>query len=151
MPLMVLELGDKASLHQPGRGRGTGPDSDKTSQADSADATKGPPLGGYSAGDRLNIQVLAQGLPEPVDLDVNAESRTLCWTNRGKLPLGGLHEHEAIGVKLDVKDKHVHLTDLGSSVHRWGADGGNRTIVFENSSMALMDFELCENWWGCTI
>lgn len=43
---------------------------------------------GCSAGDRPDVQVLAEGLPEPVDLDVDAESRTLYWMDRGELPFG---------------------------------------------------------------
>ncbi|KAL2131085.1 hypothetical protein VTI74DRAFT_5559 [Chaetomium olivicolor] len=115
---------------------------------------------GYSASDRPDIRVLAQNLPEPIDLDVDAESLTLYWTDRGELPYGNTlnsmkldssgqvaasqpkkilvrNLNEAIGVKLDVKNKHVYLTDLGGSLYRCDLEGGNCTKLFENSSMAL--------------
>jgi hypothetical protein len=37
--------------------------------------------------------------------------------------------HEAIGLKLGVKNQHVYLTDLGGAVYRYTMSGGRRGSV----------------------
>lgn len=43
---------------------------------------------GQSATSRDDIQVVLQGLPEPIDLEIEEASKTLYWTDRGELPFG---------------------------------------------------------------
>lgn len=43
---------------------------------------------GQSAASRDDIQVVLEGLPEPIDLEFEEASSTLYWTDRGELPFG---------------------------------------------------------------
>lgn len=43
---------------------------------------------GQSATSRDDIQVVLDGLPEPIDLEFEEASSTLYWTDRGELPFG---------------------------------------------------------------
>ncbi|KAI1030742.1 hypothetical protein LB503_013020 [Fusarium chuoi] len=137
---------------------------------------KGPSKGGkgrilqanidFQPGDDINsrtdIEVLFQGLPEPIDLEIDEDENVLYWTDRGELPdgntinrakLDGLtrvtHDgaskpstdyevvarglHEAIGIKLDSKNRRIFATDLGGSVYQFDIDGGNKKKVYEGS------------------
>ncbi|MCJ1400021.1 hypothetical protein MMC11_003224 [Xylographa trunciseda] len=108
---------------------------------------------GQDATTRTDIETLFSGLPEPIDLELEPEAQVLYWTDRGELPLGnslnrvavaeigkksgGLgyeilarNLHEAIGLKLDTKNRHVYLTDLGGSVYRFGMDGEGRKVLY---------------------
>jgi 3-hydroxyacyl-CoA dehydrogenase/sugar lactone lactonase YvrE len=118
---------------------------------------------GHDAKTRTDIEVLFQNLPEPIDLEIDEETNTLYWTDRGELPLGnsinrakidtikpvegnatsrpgsdyelvarGLHE--AIGIKLDPKNRNMYVTDLGGSVYRFDMDGGNRKKLYEGGA-----------------
>jgi len=40
--------------------------------------------------------------------------------------------HEAIGLKLDLRNKHIYTTDLGGAVYRFDMDGGNRKKLYED-------------------
>lgn len=112
---------------------------------------------GENATSRSDIEMLLSGLPEPIDLDIDEDSQTLFWTDRGDPPMGnslnsislsnlkGLANgeknpkynlltrqlHEAIGLKLDPKNKHIYLTDLGGSVYQVGLDGKNKKKVYD--------------------
>ncbi|MCJ1318258.1 hypothetical protein MMC15_003586 [Xylographa vitiligo] len=109
---------------------------------------------GQDATTRTDIETLFTGLPEPIDLELEPESQVLYWTDRGELPLGnslnrvkvkeigkkdaGLgyevlarNLHEAIGLKLDTRNRHVYLTDLGGSVYRFGMDGEERKVLYQ--------------------
>lgn len=117
---------------------------------------------GEDAQSRTDIEVLLQGLPEPIDLEVDEDENVLYWTDRGELPdgntinrakLDGLtkltHDgaskpgtdyevvarglHEAIGIKLDSKNRRIFATDLGGSVYQFDIDGGNKKKVYEGS------------------
>ncbi|PGH18786.1 hypothetical protein AJ79_00199 [Helicocarpus griseus UAMH5409] len=94
---------------------------------------------GHSATSRNDIQCILDNLPEPIDLEIDEQSRTLYWTDRGEIPLGnslnraelnesGLvepgpsgrryeivtrHLKEAIGLKLDLDHGAIYVTDLG--------------------------------------
>lgn len=81
---------------------------------------------GTDGSTRDDIEVLLENLPEPIDLEIDTESETLYWTDRGypptgntlnKLQLGKPGEenkltpkilsrnmHEAMGLKLDLKN-----------------------------------------------
>ncbi|KAF5624799.1 alcohol dehydrogenase [Fusarium tjaetaba] len=117
---------------------------------------------GEDAASRTDIEVLFQGLPEPIDLEIDEDEKVLYWTDRGELPdgntinraqLNGItkvtHDgaskpdtdyevvarglHEAIGIKLDSKKRRIFATDLGGSVYQFDMDGGNRKKVYEGS------------------
>jgi len=112
---------------------------------------------GQNAATRTDIELLFTGLPEPIDLEVDEDTETLFWTDRGDPPMGnslnsatlstlkGLKDgeaspkysilarqlHEAIGLKLDPVNKHVYLTDLGGSVYRYGIDGKDKKKIYD--------------------
>ncbi|KAF4973426.1 hypothetical protein FSARC_251 [Fusarium sarcochroum] len=115
---------------------------------------------GEDAKSRTDIEVLFQDLPEPIDLEVDEVDNLLYWTDRGELPDGnsinrcsldnipqsrgssrpgkdydiisrGLHE--AIGLKLDSKNRRIFATDLGGSVYQLDMDGSNRKKLYEGS------------------
>ncbi|KAF4497573.1 alcohol dehydrogenase [Fusarium agapanthi] len=117
---------------------------------------------GEDAKTRTDIEVLFQGLPEPIDLEVDEDENVLYWTDRGELPNGNTinrakldgvtkdhHDgasqsgkdyeiltrglHEAIGIKLDSKNRRIFVTDLGGSVYQFDIDGGNKKRVYEGS------------------
>jgi hypothetical protein len=115
---------------------------------------------GENASNRSDIETLFSGLPEPIDLEIDEDTQTLFWTDRGDPPFGNslnsvkvgplksLKEgeknpkydvltrqlHEAIGLKLDQVNKHVYLTDLGGSVYRVGMDGKDKKKVYDEEA-----------------
>lgn len=119
---------------------------------------------GANAESRTDIELLFQNLPEPIDLDIDEADNLLYWTDRGELPHGNTINrgkidttkpvegdvtslpgkdydiisrglHEAIGVKLDPKNRHIYTTDLGGAVYRFDMDGGNRKRLYEDSGV----------------
>ncbi len=91
---------------------------------------------GQSAVNRTDIEVLFDGLPEPIDLELDLDCRAIYWTDRGDPPRGNtvnrapmdaergkppeiLYTHlmEGIGIALDVKGQRIFLTDLGGSIY----------------------------------
>ena len=93
---------------------------------------------GCDASTRKDIECLFSQLPEPIDLEIDEEGRALYWTDRGELPRGnsinrasiqadgsyGEYQilarnlHEAIGLAVDRKNRHIYATDLCvSSLH----------------------------------
>lgn len=107
-----------------------------------------------TADTRDDIELLFDHLPEPIDLEIDAETETLYWTDRGDFPKGNTlnkavvsgsttsteksddyqilahHFHEAIGLKVDDVNKHIYVTDLGGSVYRYDTDGSNCVKLF---------------------
>ena len=103
---------------------------------------------GQTAADRQDIQVLYDGLPEPIDLDLDLASRMLYWTDRGDPPRGNTvnrapldapadgrgapeivfsHLMEGIGLTLDPTRGRMFITDFGGSVYRANLDGSQCT------------------------
>jgi hypothetical protein len=97
---------------------------------------------GETAADRSDIEVWADGLPEPIDLEFEPASRVLYWTDRGDPPAGNTvnrapvdapaapeilirHLMEGIGLALDVAGGRMFVTDLGGSVYAAGLDGAD--------------------------
>jgi hypothetical protein len=131
---------------------------------------KGPPKGGKGRIFRANIEtptgtdgstrndieVVLANLPEPIDLEIDTESETLYWTDRGDPPTGNTlnklqlgkpggenkltpqilarNMHEAIGLKLDPKNQHIYITDLGGTVYRFDMSGGNKKKVYDTEA-----------------
>ncbi|KAJ6438801.1 3-hydroxyacyl-CoA dehydrogenase, NAD binding domain [Purpureocillium lavendulum] len=115
---------------------------------------------GETAETRTDMELLLQDLPEPIDLEIDQADNVLYWTDRGELPFGnsinrlkldnavkseapswpgkdyeliarGLHE--AIGLKIDEKNRRIYATDLGGSVYRMNMDGGQWKRLHEGS------------------
>jgi hypothetical protein len=103
---------------------------------------------------RTDIEVLFDGLPEPIDLDLDLGRRTIYWTDRGDLPGGnsvvrapmdppkganpwtrpdrqvvvtGLKE--GIGIALDLKGGRMYVTDLGGTVYSAKLDGTDKKAL----------------------
>src|ERR1700693_4640180 len=106
---------------------------------------------GQTPAARKDIEILYDGLPEPIDLELDLANRTIYWTDRGDPPRGNTvnratmdpaqgngkkepvivfdHLMEGIGIALDLKGGRMFLTDLGGSVCRAGLVGSNRKTV----------------------
>ncbi|EKD16663.1 low density lipoprotein receptor [Drepanopeziza brunnea f. sp. 'multigermtubi' MB_m1] len=101
---------------------------------------------GQDASNRSDIELLFPGLPEQIDLEIDEDSQTLFWTDRGGPPTGTEGEknpkyeiltrrlHEAIGLKLYQVNKHIYLTDLGGAVYRIGMDGKNKKKIYDEEA-----------------
>lgn len=121
-------------------------------------------LPGESAENRTDIDVLFQNLPEPIDLEIDETENRLWWTDRGEIPIGNSincskldgikpiqgpgqslprkdytiiagNLHEAIGIKLDLENRHVYATDLGGAVYRFDMDGTNKKKFYEEEGV----------------
>jgi hypothetical protein len=105
---------------------------------------------GESAAGRRDIEVLFDGLPEPIDLGLDLSTRTLYWTDRGEPPEGNTvnrapmdatdgrrqapeilatHLQEGIGIALDPSGGRMWMTDLGGNVYLADLDGSNRREI----------------------
>jgi DNA-binding beta-propeller fold protein YncE len=103
-----------------------------------------------TAAGRSDIEVLFEGLPEPVDLEVDVAAGWLYWTDRGDPPRGNsvnrarlsatngrgeppeilsTHLMEGIGISLDPSGHRMFVTDLGGSVYVGDLDGSNRREI----------------------
>jgi DNA-binding beta-propeller fold protein YncE len=99
---------------------------------------------GQSASNRADIEVLYDGLPEPIDLDLDPNNRVMYWTDRGDAPRGNTvnrapmdsgangrpapeivvtHLMEGIGIALDLKGDRMFITDFGGNVLAAKLDG----------------------------
>ena len=99
---------------------------------------------GETAAERSDIEVFFDGLPEPIDLELNLETRVLYWTDRGDPPRGNTvnrasvdakpdepdivldHLQEGIGIALDIPGDRMFLTDLSGSVYSARLDGSRK-------------------------
>lgn len=109
---------------------------------------------GMSPASRDDIEVLFDHLPEPVDLELDARSMTLYWTDRGAPPLGNtlnrcvlrgtdvasLHREvllggfdEAIGLSVHPEANVAFATDLGGTLRSVALDGSRETVVLRNA------------------
>src|SRR6266498_2388977 len=105
---------------------------------------------GQSAATRTDIEVLYDGLPEPIDIELDRENRLMYWTDRGDPPRGNTvnrapmdagrngrpapeilftHLMEGIGIALDLKGGRMFMIDLGGSVYSARLDGSRPTVV----------------------
>jgi len=99
---------------------------------------------GLTATNRTDIEVFFDGLPEPIDLELDPEKRVLYWTDRGDPPRGNTvnrasidakppapeilvtHLMEGIGVALDLKGNRMFFTDLAGGVYSARLDGSEK-------------------------
>src|SRR5260221_11413124 len=102
---------------------------------------------GQTATNRTDIEVFFDGLPEPIDLELDPEKRVLYWTDRGDPPRGNTvnrasidakppapeilvtHLMEGIGIALDLKGNRMFITDLAGSVYSARLDGSEKKPV----------------------
>jgi hypothetical protein len=110
---------------------------------------------GENPADRTDIEVLFDGMPEPVDLALEVKMRTMYWTSDGgsghaantvsrapmdpaagydpahrkdqQILVSGLRE--GIGISLDLNDGRMFFTDLGGSVYSANLDGSDEETL----------------------
>ncbi|WP_266180365.1 hypothetical protein [Dyella humicola] len=125
---------------------------------------KGPPKGGQgrifcaglevpageTASNRSDIKVLLEHLPEPIDLEIDAENSLLYWTDRGAPPYGnslnratlsphGLIEPqvictgfaEAIGLAVDATAHVAYVADLAGQIWCVDLGTGRSEVMFK--------------------
>jgi hypothetical protein len=108
---------------------------------------------GEDPGNRSDIEVLFDGLPEPIDLELDLANRILYWTDRGDPPHGNTvnrapidaaaapeilvtHLMEGIGIALDIPGNRMFVTDLGGSVYSADLDGKHqRNFLFAQGNL----------------
>ena len=112
---------------------------------------------GQSPAKRNDVELLFDGLPEPIDLDLDLANRMMYWTDRGDPPRGNTvnrapmdappesrkdpeivfnHLMEGIGLSLDLRGGRMFLTDLGGSVYTANLDGSNkRTLLVAQGNL----------------
>ena len=109
---------------------------------------------GETAADRSDIEVFFDGLPEPIDLEIDQKNRVLYWTDRGDPPRGNTvnrasidtkpdapeivltHLMEGIGIALDVPHDRMFVTDFAGSVYSAKLDGtGERNFLYAQGNL----------------
>jgi hypothetical protein len=110
-----------------------------------------------TAANRTDIELLFDGLPEPIDLELDLKSRHLYWTDRGDPPRGNTvnrasldadfskhptpdilltHLMEGIGIALDFKDGRMFLTDLAGTIYSAKLDGtGKKPLLVAQGNL----------------
>jgi DNA-binding beta-propeller fold protein YncE len=99
---------------------------------------------GQTASNRSDVEVVYDGLPEPIDLELDLNNRVIYWTDRGDPPRGNTvnrapmdsatldrpapqivltHLMEGIGIALDRKGDRMFVTDFGGNVLTANLDG----------------------------
>ncbi|HXE05265.1 MAG TPA: hypothetical protein VN579_04700 [Bryobacteraceae bacterium] len=104
---------------------------------------------GEDAAHRTDIETLFDGLPEPIDLDLDVANRRIYWSDRGDPPQGNTVSRapmdakkcsqeilvsglkEGIGMALDLRDGRMFYTDLGGNVYSAKLDGSDRKLLLE--------------------
>jgi hypothetical protein len=105
---------------------------------------------GETPAKRTDVEVLYDGLPEPIDLELDLKNRFVYWTDRGDPPRGNTvnrapmdassksrpapeillgHLMEGIGIALDFKGDRMFLTDLAGSVYSARLDGSEKRVL----------------------
>jgi hypothetical protein len=103
---------------------------------------------GEDSAHRTDIEVLFDGLPEPIDMELDLGRRMMYWTDRGDPPLGNTVNrapmdrrvgvtpqilisglHEGIGIALDLKRGRMFFTDLGGNVYSANLDGTDEKVL----------------------
>jgi DNA-binding beta-propeller fold protein YncE len=105
---------------------------------------------GQTPSDRSDVETLYEGLPEPIDLDLDLDNRIMYWTDRGDPPRGNTvnrapmdsaangrpapeivfsHLMEGIGIALDLKGDRMFITDFGGDVLTAKLDGSAKKVL----------------------
>jgi sugar lactone lactonase YvrE len=104
---------------------------------------------GETPANRSDVEVLFDGLPEPIDLEIDPGRRLLYWTDRGNPPRGNTVNRapidaepgqnapqivvsdlmEGIGLALDLPGNRLFATDLAGSLYVANLDGTDKRTV----------------------
>jgi hypothetical protein len=101
---------------------------------------------GQTSTNRLDVEVLFEGVPEPIDLELDLEHRVLYWTDRGdrlrgnavsRTPIDGHlsqeivldHLMEGTGIALDVPRDRMFVTDLAGSIYAARLNGSDKRPI----------------------
>jgi sugar lactone lactonase YvrE len=101
---------------------------------------------GQNAANRRDITILFDGLPEPIDLELDLKHRHLYWTDRGDPPRGNTVNRtsidgkltqdivlkdlmEGIGIALDIPGDRMFVTDLAGSVYSAKLNGSQKQVL----------------------
>ena len=105
---------------------------------------------GESPTNRTDIEVLFDGLPEPIDLELDLAQRMIYWTDRGNAPRGNTVSRgpldgdaknanrqeilvndlmEGIGLALDLRHGRMFFSDFGGSVYSAKLDGSEKKAL----------------------
>ena len=117
---------------------------------------------GQTPTNRQDIELIYDGLPEPIDLDIEPTTRTLYWTDRGDPPRGNTvnrapldaksgkrkppeivfdHLMEGIGLALDREGGRMFITDFAGTVYSANLDGSDRrTLLFGQGNLTGIAF-----------
>jgi DNA-binding beta-propeller fold protein YncE len=109
---------------------------------------------GETAANRSDIELFYDGLPEPIDLELDHKSRIMYWTDRGDPPRGNTvnrasidnkpaepeivvsHLMEGIGIALDVPGDRMFVTDFAGSIYSAHLDGsGERNFLYAQGNL----------------
>jgi DNA-binding beta-propeller fold protein YncE len=112
---------------------------------------------GQTPTNREDIELIYDGLPEPIDLDIDPTTRTLYWTDRGDPPRGNTvnrapldtksdkrkqpeivfdHLMEGIGLALDHDGGRMFITDFAGTVYSANLDGSDRrTLLYGQGNL----------------
>jgi len=112
---------------------------------------------GETATNRTDIEVLFDGLPEPIDLELDEGNRVLYWTDRGDPPRGNTvnrtpidvkpksgdmpeivltHLMEGIGIALDIPGNRMFVTDFAGSIYSAELDGSqSRNFLYAQGNL----------------
>ncbi|KAK4888033.1 hypothetical protein LTR27_013022 [Elasticomyces elasticus] len=110
---------------------------------------------GSDAATRKDIIVVADNLPEPIDLEVDDDEGVLYWTDRGEIPLGNTLNKkqivgeapksegtlgreiiaqgfgEAIGLRVDKQKKCIYVADLAGRLWQCSMTAAPKEKIFE--------------------
>jgi len=121
---------------------------------------------GETAANRSDVEVLFDGLPEPIDMDLDLNTRMMYWTDRGDPPNGNTVNRapmdltggfdpknrkdleilvtglrEGIGISLDLKGRRIFFTDLSGTVYAANLDGsGKKALLTGQGSLTGITF-----------
>ena len=105
---------------------------------------------GETAPNRTDIELVYDGLPEPIDLELDLSNRVLYWTDRGNPPRGNTVNRvsidatfrqcveaetvvtdlmEGIGIALDVQHDRMFVTDFGGSIYSARLNGSEKRML----------------------
>jgi hypothetical protein len=109
---------------------------------------------GQDPAHRTDVELLFDGLPEPIDIDLDLTKHEIYWTDRGDPPKGNTVNRakmdppknfdpknradqeilvtglkEGIGIALDLKGGRMFFTDLGGNVYSANLDGSDKKVL----------------------